>query len=125
MTLFKIGIDIFELNRMKKIFFKPLWKNFQKKIFHPVELTLGKKKDYKYFAKIFTIKEAFLKALGTGWNERTHFNEIKVQYNKFDYASIKLYGRTKQFVLKLKTKKILIDSSMDGNCIISVVGLVR
>ncbi|MFH1824149.1 MAG: holo-ACP synthase [Candidatus Firestonebacteria bacterium] len=125
MTLFGIGIDIFKLNRMKKIFFKPLWKNFQKRIFHPAELTLNKKKNYKYFATIFTIKEAFLKALGIGWSESAHFNEIEVQYNKFNHARIKLHGSTKQFAWKLKIKKMLIDFSIDGDYVISVVGLVR
>jgi len=59
-----IGIDIIEVDRIKKIVKKR--PRFQRKIYTPQEINYcqGKKNKYQHLAARFASKEAFFKALG-------------------------------------------------------------
>ena len=58
------------------------------------------KKFFKLFCKRFAAKEAFSKALGTGFTKGVSFNEIIILNEKNGKPYIKLLDRTKTIVKK-------------------------
>ena len=47
-----------------------------------------------HYAARFAAKEAFFKALGTGWSEGTAFNEVEITNNDTGKPEISLLGAT-------------------------------
>ena len=66
MTIFGLGVDIVNINRIKKAMISN--KDFKKRVFTKKEIAYCSRKTdiYSSFAKRFAAKEAFSKALGTG-----------------------------------------------------------
>lgn len=86
--IFGIGIDIIENDRIKKLI-DHFGDVFLKKTFSSIEIEYCMKKYHlnmqivNYYAKRFAAKEAFVKALGTGFNRyicKTHINILVGQY---------------------------------------------
>ena len=81
MKILGIGIDIVEHKRIKKSIKNP---NFKNRVFSSNELKqlcLSKNKT-NYFSKRFAAKEAFAKALGTGFRNNLSFKDIEIVHNK-------------------------------------------
>ena len=74
-----IGVDIIENLRIKRSITN---KRFLTRVFSNTEITNSKKTTNKtgYFSKRFAAKEAFSKALGSGFRNGLNFNAISV-YN--------------------------------------------
>ena len=91
------GVDIIENRRIKKSITN---KKFVTRIYSKSEINESKKVKNKdsFFAKRFAAKEAFVKAIGTGFRNGINFNDISVK-------SIKL-GKPKIYLTK-KIKKII------------------
>ncbi len=105
MKIFGIGTDIVNIKRMDKSI-KKYGNSFKKKIFSPLEIRYceNKKNPSSFYAKRFAAKEAFAKALGTGFNKNVNFKNIEVSNNSKGKPSIKLSGSTRTF-FKKKIKK--------------------
>ena len=110
MKIFGIGTDIVNINRLAKKFGKKS-NRFKNKIFSLNEISYCNKKKHSMasFAKRFAAKEAFTKALGTGFGNGISLKNIEVINNKFGKPSIKLHGNL-PILLKRKVylKKVLI-----------------
>ena len=104
MKLYGIGIDIINIQRIKKSIKN---KKFIKRVFNRAEILKCKKKLNKAncFAKRFAAKEAFSKALGTGVSKGINLNEIIIKNTSFGKPNIVLEGNTKKKVEKLIKKK--------------------
>ena len=78
--IFGIGTDLVDVERVAEKMEKK--EGFRELVFSAHEIahceTMGHK--YEHYAARFAAKEAFLKALGTGWRNGTTFNEIVI-YN--------------------------------------------
>ena len=72
------GVDIVENLRIKKLISN---KKFIKRIYTDSEIKTAKKNkdNTKYYAKRFAAKEAFVKAIGTGFRKGINFNDISVK----------------------------------------------
>ena len=86
MGILGIGIDIIENIRLKKLLLKKK-NNFKKKIFTTHEISYCEKRLNRTncYSKRFAAKEAFVKALGTGFRKNINFKDIEVvnkQYGK-------------------------------------------
>ncbi|WP_295118277.1 holo-ACP synthase [uncultured Chitinophaga sp.] len=84
-----IGTDIVEVERVAAKIQKG--QGFRELVFTPDEIAYCEKQASKYesYAARFAAKEAFLKALGTGWgNGGVNFNEIEVHNNDAGKPSI-------------------------------------
>ena len=94
--IFGIGIDIIEVPRVDKISKKD--DKFVKKIFTQTEIDYCRKfrNGSQNFAGRFAVKEAFLKAMGTGWSNGLKFNEIETVNYPLGKPEIVLYGKTKE-----------------------------
>ena len=81
MKIIGIGVDIVENNRFKKLIKK---KKFINRICSSKEINIFKKKNNKilYLSKRFSAKEAFVKALGSGFRNELCFNDISILNDK-------------------------------------------
>ena len=81
MRIVGIGVDIIENKRIKKSL-KNL--KFKKRIYSTKELAQSSlsKNEVSYFSKRFAAKEAFAKALGTGFRDNLNFKDIEIVNDK-------------------------------------------
>ncbi len=98
--IFGIGIDIIEVPRVEKLTQKE--DKFVKKIFTQTEIDYCRKfrNGSQNFAGRFAVKEAFLKAMGTGLSNGLKFNEIETINDKLGKPEIFLLGKTKEIFEK-------------------------
>lgn len=102
--IFGIGIDIIEVARVEKMTKKD--DKFLQKIFTPIEIEYCRKfkNGAQNFAGRFAVKEAFLKAMGTGWSNGLKFNEIETVNDDLGKPEITLLGGTKEYFEERKLK---------------------
>ena len=101
-----IGVDIINNFRIKKSIKN---KNFLNRIFTTTEIKKSKKIRNKssIFSKRFAAKEAFSKALGTGFSNGLNFKDISIINDKHGKPSIKINNKIKTIIRsKFKTVKI-------------------
>lgn len=104
------GIDIVEVVRIKKAIQKS--EHFKQFVFAPLEIAYceAKGNSFESFAGRFAAKEAFFKALGTGWHDNTAFNEVVVSNDALGKPFIKLIGETEK-ILEGRQAKIHLSIS--------------
>ena len=112
MKVLGIGVDIIENKRIKKSI-----KNihFKKRVFSINELKLSSlsRDKISYFSKRFAAKEAFAKALGTGFRMNLKFKDIEIINNKLGKPS---YVKSKK-ISKIVQKNFKIKNF---NCFLSI-----
>lgn len=117
MSIYGIGTDIINVSRIGKI----LKKNkieFKKKIFTKKEIFYcdSKKNSESYYAKRFAAKEAFVKALGTGFSNGLLYKDVEIINNKKGKPIIKTSSRSAKIINKiLKNKKYSIHLSLSDD----------
>ena len=117
MKIFGIGTDIVNIKRIKKIL-KNNGSRFKNKIFSENEINYCEKKrdPAPFYAKRFAAKEAFTKALGTGFRKGITFKNISVINDKNGKPSIKLSGKVKRYLKKkIKSNKYSIHLSLSDD----------
>ena len=100
-----IGVDIIQNSRIRKSINN---EKFLLRIFTNDEINKSKKTKNKtaFFSKRFAAKEAFSKALGTGFRETLNFKDISITNNKHGKPSIKISNKLHNLInKKFKTKK--------------------
>ena len=107
-----IGVDIIDNARIKNSIKN---KKFLRRIYGSQELLKSKKIFNKtnYFAKRFAAKEAFAKALGTGFRNDLHFKDIEIMNDKFGKP---YYSKTKK-ITQIIRKKFKVKNF---NCFLSI-----
>ncbi len=72
-----IGVDIIDNNRIKSLIKN---KNFINRTFSKKEILISKKilNKLNFFSKRFAAKEAFSKALGTGFRNNLNFKDVEI-----------------------------------------------
>lgn len=98
--IFGIGTDIIEVERMERHLINS--KGLKDKLFTPVEQAYseGKATVFQHYAARFAAKEAFFKALGTGYRFGMAFHEIEVVNDDLGKPIIHLHGKVKEFIEK-------------------------
>jgi holo-[acyl-carrier protein] synthase len=89
-----IGIDIIEVERIAEKMGKE--RGFRELVFSPQEIVYCEPMTHKYehYAARFAAKEAFFKALGTGWASGTELNEIQITNDRQGRPVLSLLGKT-------------------------------
>ncbi len=115
MKILGIGVDIIENKRVKKSI-----KNFKfkKRIFSTKEIKQSSllKNKTSYFSKRFAAKEAFAKALGTGFRNDLNFKDIEIISDKMGkpyYAKTKKIAKFVQKNFKVKNFNCFLSISDD------------
>ena len=103
MKILGIGVDIIDNRRIKKSIKS---NKFKSRIYSFKELELSKKTKNKvaFFSKRFAAKEAFSKALGTGFSSNLNFKDIEITNDK---KGMPKYVENKK-ILKILQKKYKI-----------------
>ena len=116
-----IGIDIIEVARIERLLTKQ--NRFQKRIYTEKEIAYCemKKNNAQNYAARFAAKEAFLKAIGTGWRQGVAFREIEVVNNPQGKPEIFLSGKTKEIADNLGITNIQVSLSHLKDYAIAVV----
>lgn len=110
--IFGIGTDIIEVSRMEK----HLEKNdaLMQKLYTEAEqkyCNKGKVTVYQCFAARFAAKEAFFKALGTGYRYGMAFHEIEILNDKLGKPYIVPHGKVKEYLEEQKISNIHLSIS--------------
>lgn len=94
--IYGIGTDIIEVSRIHAVMEKDI--GFREKIFTSGEIAYCETKRHKYenYAGRFSAKEAFMKAIGTGWRFGIRFLDIEVYHDKFGKPLIRLHGKAEE-----------------------------
>ena len=123
MNIIGNGVDIVDNKRIEKLL---LNNNFLNRIFTYNEIKYSKKSQNKinFFAKRFAAKEAFVKALGTGFRNNINFSDIEIINNKKGKPEIKISKKIKNLIsrkFKSKKPKIYVSLSDEKNHSIAYV----
>ena len=112
MKIYGIGSDIISNIRIKKNLKN---KKFLRRIFSIEEIENGSKlkNKFMYFSKRFAAKEAFVKALGTGFRDNINFNSMSILNDKNGKPFIKFDKSIEKKVRALtKNKKFNVFLTM-------------
>ena len=126
MGILGTGIDIVENYRLKKLLLKKK-SNFKNKIFTNNEIAYCEKKSNftNCYSKRFAAKEAFVKALGTGFRKNINFKDIEVLKNHYGKPYLLI---NKKVINKIKTsfkvKKINILLSISDETKYSIASVI-
>ena len=117
------GVDIIENRRIKNSIKN---KKFINRIYSNSEINDSKKINNKtnFFAKRFAAKEAFVKAIGTGFRQSINFNDIEIKNNKQGKPLINLSENIKSILkikFNIKKYKIFLSLSDEKNYSIAYV----
>lgn len=94
--IFGVGVDIIEVARVEdKLSRTP---GLKEKLYTPVEIAYceSKKFPFQHYAARFAAKEAFMKALGTGWSRGVKFSEVEVRNLESGQPVLAVYGRARE-----------------------------
>ncbi len=96
--IFGHGIDIIEISRIQKAIERS--NRFKTKIYTANEILYCESKASKYqaFAARFAAKEAFFKAIGTGWAKGIQWTDIEVLNNDLGKPNLILYNNAKCYL---------------------------
>jgi holo-[acyl-carrier protein] synthase len=111
-VIFGIGTDIIEVARMERALEKG--DALMKRIFTEREQAYcnkGAVTRFQCFAARFAAKEAFFKALGTGYRYGMAFHEIEVLNDELGKPYIKPLGKVKEYLEKQQVKHIHLSVS--------------
>lgn len=119
-----IGTDIVEVTRIAKSIEKNA---FKEKVFSKTEITYceSKKNKAESYAARFAAKEAFFKALGTGWRGGMAFNEVEIKNDKLGKPTLNVAGKTAKIIEKINIKTIHVSLSHTKETAIAMVVLER
>ncbi len=105
--IFGIGMDLIEVERVAVKIAKP---GFRELAFTPAEITYCEKtaNAAEGFAARFAAKEAFFKAIGTGWMGHFNLRDVEIRNNGAGTPEILLHGKVKDWAAAQGLGKILL-----------------
>jgi holo-[acyl-carrier protein] synthase len=106
-----LGIDMIEVERIAANIAKDA--GFKELVFskNEIEYCETKANKFEHYAARFAAKEAFFKAIGTGWMSGTAFNEIEIKNDESGKPELILLGKTAIAVNKKGAIKISVSLS--------------
>ena len=112
MKILGIGVDIIQNNRIKNSIKN---RKFRDRIYstNEIKFSIFSKNKIEYFSKRFAAKEAFAKALGTGFRYDLNFKDIEIMNDKFGKP---YYSKTKK-ITQIVKKKFKVK---EFNCFLSI-----
>jgi holo-[acyl-carrier protein] synthase len=95
--IFGVGTDIIEVARVEQKLART--EGLRKKLFTETETSYceSKHRPALHYAARFAAKEAFLKAMGTGWSGGHKFNEIEIINDPLGKPELFVNGKVREF----------------------------
>jgi holo-[acyl-carrier protein] synthase len=111
MPIIGLGIDIVEVARIENAVNKR--KNFLEKIYTPEEIKTNPKGEFRFqeLAGRFAVKEAFFKAIKSGWRRGVTFSDVVVLNEPSGAPYVRLTGKAKDIADSLGVTKIFVSIS--------------
>ncbi len=105
------GIDMIEVERIAEKISKEA--GFKELVFSKKEISYceSKTNKFEHYAARFAAKEAFLKALGTGWTSGVALNEIEILHNGNGQPQLSLLDETAKTLSNINNNKVLVSLS--------------
>jgi holo-[acyl-carrier protein] synthase len=122
--IYGIGTDIVEIPRMEAALRR--WgERLTARVFTEEEVAYGNgaANPANRFALRFAAKEAFVKALGTGFRTGISFRQIEVTHDPNGSPALRLHGRARAVVTEKKIGKSFLSLSDDGSYAVAFVVL--
>jgi len=103
-----LGIDIVEVERIEEKIQKD--NGFRELVVSENKIAYSESQTNKFehYAARFAAKEAFFKALGTGWLNGTAFNEVEIINNEIGKPEIVLLDKTGATISSMNFSNILV-----------------
>jgi holo-[acyl-carrier protein] synthase len=103
-----VGIDLVEVDRMMASMKKE--SGFREMVFSANEIAYCQPKTnrFEHYAARYAAKEAFFKALGSGWMNGTAFNEVEILNEQNGKPYIHLLGLTATTIGEIGLKNIQV-----------------
>ena len=121
--IYGLGTDIVEVSRISGKIAKN--NGFRELVFTPGEIAYCEKQVHpaQHYAARFAAKEAFLKAMGTGFiSGGVQFNEIEITHDPSGKPLLQLLGNASVYYAQLQIKQILVSlSHISTTAVASVV----
>lgn len=116
-----LGIDMIEVDRVASRIAKE--QGFRELVFSEGEIVYCSAKTHpaEHYAARFAAKEAFFKALGTGWAAGTAFHEIEVLPDEHGAPQVRLLGDTARMLEGMGFRKIWVSLTHLGALAAAVV----
>lgn len=120
--IFGLGTDIIETARIEKLIARGT--PYLQTIFTPAEIAYceSRQKKSQHYAARFAVKEATLKALGTGWRRGAAFSDVEVVNDNEGKPDVRVHGKVKQLFERHKIQHTSISiSHTDQNAIAVII----
>ncbi len=120
-----VGIDIVAVARFAQRL--PAEPGLKEDLFTASEIAHcgGKARADECFAARFAAKEAFLKAIGTGWRDGLSFNQIEVVVDELGKPGLRLNGKASEVARSLDAHAIHLSISHEITHAVAVVILEK
>ncbi len=117
-----VGIDLVQIERMERAFDR-FGEAFLQRVFCPGEISWCKKKQNPYpcFAARFAAKEAFVKALGTGFSGGITLKDIWIERLDTGAPVLRFSNRAKQMMEELGSSRVHVSLTHEMDVAAAVV----
>jgi holo-[acyl-carrier protein] synthase len=117
-----LGLDIAEIDRIEAAITRH-GAPFIERLFTPGEVSYceSHKNRYERYAARFAVKEAAMKALGTGWRHGVRWRDIEVTREQGGKPGLRLEGVARSFADRLGVKHISVSITHSGNLALAQV----
>jgi holo-[acyl-carrier protein] synthase len=111
-----MGLDIAEIDRVEAAIARH-GAPFIERLFTPKEVSYCERHANRYerYAARFAVKEATMKALGTGWRHGVRWRDIEVTRENSGKPGLHLEGVAREFADRLGVKHITVSIAHSGN----------
>ena len=111
-----LGIDIAEIDRIEAAI-RRYGRHFVARLFTPAEIEYceSHRNRYERYAGRFAVKEAAMKALGTGWRRGVRGQDLEVVREAGGKPTLRLAGRAAEFAAALGVRHIAVSITHSGN----------
>ena len=118
-----LGVDITEVDRIEAAMARH-GRAFLQRIFAPAEIAYCERhrNPYERYAARFAVKEAAMKALGTGWSDGVRWVDIEVTRHPSGRPTLTLHGATEEHARRLGVRNISLSiTHTDGTAFAEVI----
>jgi len=117
-----LGLDIAEIDRIEAAITRH-GAPFIERLFTPEEAAYCErfKNRYERYAGRFAVKEAAMKALGTGWSRGVRWRDIEVTREPGGKPGLRLQGAAREIADRLGVKHISVTITHSGNLALAQV----
>lgn len=115
-----MGVDIVEIDRIKRTW-ERFGMRFAEKILHPDEISALKKPEAQYLASRFAVKEAAVKALGTGFSLGIGPTDIATIPSPDGKPLLYWYNKAEERIREMGAARAHISLSHGKNTTVAVV----